>query len=79
MSTYDGSPVFDRSLRAAHDTEVLLSTFVGTIASEAQHVSPDADRAEELAHVSMLLRAHSETLGRLANQFWSELSARKAA
>jgi len=79
VSALDSTRVFDRSLRGAHDIEVLLGTFVGTILSEAQHVTPDADRAEELAHVSMLLCAHSETLGRLANQFWSHLSAKEAA
>lgn len=78
MSIRDGSPVFDRSLRAAHDTEVLLGTFIGTIVSSAQHTTPSADRAEEMAHVAMLLRAHSETLSRFANQFWSDLSVEAA-
>ena len=78
MNTHDAGHVFDRSLRAAHDTEVLLSTFVGTIVCSAQHTTPSADRAEEMAHVAMLLRAHSETLSRFANQFWSDLSAEAA-
>ncbi|UGB26392.1 hypothetical protein LPC10_01890 [Methylorubrum sp. B1-46] len=79
MSTYDGSPVFDRSLRAAHDTEVLLSTFVGSMKHEARHAEPSAERVAELEHVATLLRAHAATLTTLAVRLSPNVATRNAA
>lgn len=59
--------VLERALRGAHDVEVLLSTFIGTVDHEAKHaVLTDAQRTEALT-VAGYLAAHVETLRALAN------------
>lgn len=79
MSTHDAGPVFDRSLRAAHDTEVLLGTFIGTLRYESQYTAPSPDRAAELEHVATLLRAHAVTLTTLAARLSPNVETRSAA
>lgn len=79
MSTHDAGPVFDRSLRAAHDTEVLLSTFIGTLRYECPYTTPSPDRAAELEHVATLLRAHAVTLTTLAARLSPSIETKDAA
>lgn len=59
--------VLERSLRGAHDIEVLLSTFIGTVDFEARHaVLTDAQRTEART-VAGYLAAHAATLMALAD------------
>ncbi|AWI90245.1 hypothetical protein C0214_19485 [Methylobacterium sp. DM1] len=79
MSDDFAGPVFDRSLRAAHDTEVLLGTFIGTLRYESQHTAPSPYRAAELEHVAALLRAHAVTLASLAERLSPAIETKDAA
>lgn len=59
--------VLDRSLRGAHDIEVLLATFIGTVDFEARHaVLSDAQRTEART-IAGYLAAHVATLMALAD------------
>lgn len=78
MSTLDATRVFDRSLRGAHDIEVLLSSFVGTLTHECSRTELSADRVAELKRVATRLSAHAVTLGALAASL-SPLAEKEAA
>lgn len=66
MITLDSTRVFDRSLRGAHDTIVLLASLVGTVSHEASRTAPSTDRAAEAAHVAGLLRSLTTSLDLVA-------------
>lgn len=79
MSALDATRVFDRSLRGAHDIEVLLSSFVGTLNYEGQRAELSADRAVELESVAIRLRAHAVTLASLAERLSPAIETKDAA
>lgn len=79
MSALDATRVFDRSLRGAHDIEVLLSSFIGSLNYEGQRAEPSVDRAVELESVAIRLRAHAVTLASLAERLSPAAKTQEAA
>lgn len=79
MSTLDATRVFDRSLRAAHEIEVLLGGFIGTLVHESQNAAPSDETADELEHVATCLRAHAVTLTTLAARLSPTIETKDAA